>query len=371
MQYDYISADNHLDLLWMPSRLWQERLPKALRETGPKVVETAEGTYWTWEGRRRGASADGRDNEKHIRRFRKAGAPVADGALPPSDPRYLREHMDLSKIYASVIFGDVRKWNIADRSLLLAVYQAYNDWAVETSATDPDRILILPQLPVAIPEACTPEIERLARKGARGFEFCPFDVASPVNDPLWDPTWRAAAAAATPLCMHIGGAADSALPPARYGARHAFLSTAPFNIANTCAQLVYGAVFERHPTLKVLFGECRIGWVPFFIQWMDRQVVEREPDPTAPLTLMPSEYIRRQVTFAFEEDYIGAKLMAYDWSWLKDVAVWGSDYPHDQGTWPDVSPMVRMFDGIDPATRRAVLFDRAAALFRITGPVAA
>jgi len=369
MTYDYISADNHLDKLWIPADLWRERLPRRLREAGPKVVETDDGTMWEWEGRLRGAAADGADNASHIERFRRKGVAIEDGALPPSDPKYLIEHMDLSRIYASVVFGDVRKWDIDDPQLLLEVYRAYNDFCLEINRAAPDRIHMLPHLPTALPEACPGEIERVAKAGARGFEFCPFDVARPVWDEVWDPTWAAAEACGLVLCAHIGGAAASAVPGYGRGAHHAFLSTAPFNIANMCAEMIFSAVFERHPKLMVLFGECRIGWLPFFIQWMDRQVVERKPDPAVPISLWPSEYVARQIRFAFEEDYVGARLIGHDWSHLEGCVVWGSDYPHDQGTWPDVSPAIdKMFEGVDPKVRRAVLFDRAAELFHIEGP---
>jgi len=38
MAYQSISADNHLDLLWMPKDTWQKGLPAHLRDAGPKVV---------------------------------------------------------------------------------------------------------------------------------------------------------------------------------------------------------------------------------------------------------------------------------------------------------------------------------------------
>jgi predicted TIM-barrel fold metal-dependent hydrolase len=369
MQYEYISADNHLDKLWIPGNLWRERLPAHLREAGPKIVESDSGTSWEWEGRLRGAAADGADNAKYIERFRSKGANIEDGALPPSEAEYLLEHMDMSKIYAGVTFGDVRKWDVADPELLVAVYRAYNDFVLEINQANPDRLVMLPNIPTALPEACPAEIERVAKLGARGVEFCPFDVGKPVYDEVWEATWAVAEDTGLAICAHIGGKADSAVPPYGRGASIAFLSTAPFNIANTCAELIFSAVFERHPKLQWLFGECRIGWLPFFIQWMDRQVVERKPDAGVPITLLPSEYIDRQIRFAFEEDYIGTRLLEFDWSKIQNCVVWGSDYPHDQGTWPDVSPPLdKMFEGIDPTLRKAVLFDRTAEMFGIKGP---
>ena len=71
-------------------------LPAVVRDAGTKVVETDDGTSWEWEVKLRGAAADGADNTRYIERFRRKGVTIEDGALPPSDPKYLLEHMDLS-----------------------------------------------------------------------------------------------------------------------------------------------------------------------------------------------------------------------------------------------------------------------------------
>ena len=42
-QSRFISADDHIDLRWLPKDLWTERLPRDLRERGPRVVETEKG----------------------------------------------------------------------------------------------------------------------------------------------------------------------------------------------------------------------------------------------------------------------------------------------------------------------------------------
>src|SRR5207247_11459377 len=62
-----ISADDHIDLQWLPKDLWQKRVPPAWRDRAPKVVETPEGPYWVrgsdrWDpsgGRKGAAGAQG------------------------------------------------------------------------------------------------------------------------------------------------------------------------------------------------------------------------------------------------------------------------------------------------------------------------
>ena len=46
-----ISADDHLDIHAMQPGVWEERLPAALRERGPRVVDTPEGPFWLVEGK--------------------------------------------------------------------------------------------------------------------------------------------------------------------------------------------------------------------------------------------------------------------------------------------------------------------------------
>src|SRR5688572_10126383 len=46
MDYKVISADDHIDLRWLPADLWSNRLPAAMRERGPRVVDTDSGPHW-------------------------------------------------------------------------------------------------------------------------------------------------------------------------------------------------------------------------------------------------------------------------------------------------------------------------------------
>ena len=48
MDYRIVSADDHIDLQWLPKDLGQKRVPAQWRETAPKVVDTAEGRIVAW-----------------------------------------------------------------------------------------------------------------------------------------------------------------------------------------------------------------------------------------------------------------------------------------------------------------------------------
>ena len=50
----------------------------------------------------------------------------------------------------------------------------------------------------------------------------------------------------------------------------------------------------------------------------------------------------------------------------EDNVMWGSDYPHPDGIWPDSRDFIkRELSEVAPATRRKVICDNAAKLYRL------
>ena len=371
VDYQYMSADNHMDLTWYPADIIQSRISPKYRDAAPKVVESDQGTRWEWEGAPHAFAADGADWAKYAKRF--APVEVPERGLPPTDTEILLEHMDIGKIYAGVFYGNTRKWTFKDKEMEKEIYSVFNDWCMEQCSADPDRLIVLPWLHPAFPETCVPELYRMADKGARAVEFSFADANAnePVWSPVWEPLWAAAEETGTVICTHIGDAAGTPYPPNEYGESLAHFSQVPFNpMGKFVAQIVFSGAFERHPGLQVSVGECRIGWLPFLFQWMDRCHSDRLPDTIHPLKEKPTDYIRRNMTFTFEDDQVGAKMLGDPDFVVGDVAIWGGDYPHEQGqTWPDAGPvMERMFAGLSPELKHEVVWGRAQRLFKIKGP---
>jgi len=383
VRYSCISADNHLDLIWMPADTWQRRLPANLRDIGPKVVETDEGSFWEYEGKIHSPAADGKDNPRLLAILRGRGFDLPDGSLPPSDPSLLLRMMDEEGMYAAITFGGLSWKSAKDPELQKAIYAAYNDFAFEVMSANPERLVILPNVTARFPEDCPAQIEALAKRGARAVEFPYWDAGAPLYEEVWEPTWAAAEEAGIRLCGHLGnpGGAGS-IPPRRRGNRSAWGSAVPMSVALYIAQMIFSGVFDRHPELHFTFAETRIGWAPFWISWADRQVaIGREDDPrfrntekpgeAAKLSLLPSEFFKRNVTLTFETDELGVDLLANSKACLAETALWGGDFPHPQGIWGPgmAADLDAMFEGVDPALKRRVLFDHAAELFGIKEPI--
>ena len=52
MKYNLISADTHMDLVYMPPEMFVENAPSALRDKMPRVEDTEEGLTGCWKAKK-------------------------------------------------------------------------------------------------------------------------------------------------------------------------------------------------------------------------------------------------------------------------------------------------------------------------------
>ena len=107
------------------------------------------------------------------------------------------------------------------------------------------------------------------------------------------------------------------------------------NLVNILAAVIGAAVLERYPRVRISFGESGIGWIPYALERMDFEWEDRFRD--LGLKMKPSDYWRRQCKATFQFDRIGTKLI--DEMGVESL-MWGSDYPHADGVWPESSKYI-------------------------------
>jgi predicted TIM-barrel fold metal-dependent hydrolase len=127
-------------------------------------------------------------------------------------------------------------------------------------------------------------------------------------------------------------------------------------------RLLMGGVCERYPRLRFLFLEAGGGWIPTLLERMDEQV-KAFPLEKRWLSLLPSEYFRRQCYAGFE---------AEEWNladcarWLgTDRVLWASDYPHPEyhpGVLDEVTEAVA---GLPAPDRERILGGNAVAAYNL------
>jgi predicted TIM-barrel fold metal-dependent hydrolase len=220
---------------------------------------------------------------------------------------------------------------------------------------------------------------------ARGFEtlFLPCTVPwQPYRLDVYEPLWRFAEEAGVPLNFHVfsgnlsplGGdfAQLGQVGPERYErarrlyateVREERLSTTCMGIASGMSpilELTGAGVLERHPALRFVVTESDCGWLAWVLQIMD-QMQERRGLYLRRLPLRASDYFRRQGAITISDDPVALHNVAFTGA---DVLLWGNDYPHDEGTWPESRPRIDAIRAkLGPTGARKVLCGNAARLY--------
>ncbi len=208
-----ISVDDHLI---EPPDLFIDRLPAALQEGAPRIVEDDAGNQsWLFESR----------HYPNIGLNAVVGRPREQWSMEPARFDQMRPgcfdideriaDMDRAGIWASLCFPSLVSGfcgavysRAEDKELGLACLRAFNDWHHEVwAAPYPARIIPL-QLPwLADVEIAVGEIERNAARGFRAMSFpeFPAQLGFPsIFSGHWDPLFAACEETGTVVCLHTG-----------------------------------------------------------------------------------------------------------------------------------------------------------------------
>jgi predicted TIM-barrel fold metal-dependent hydrolase len=375
MEYRIVSADDHIDLQWLPKDLWQRRVPDRWRERAPRVVDTPEGPYWVcgddrwdaWGGRTGAAGAMG-----GRRTALERGGVLEPGVLRPTTTALRLADMDRDGVDATVMYGPIVPLLIADPELRRVCYRAYNDWLAEFCATAPERLVGAGLVPIDDPASAADEVRYLRKIGLRTGMLLAARVELPLWDEAWEPLWEAAAGAALPLGFHLGGglrtvqfSGPKATRPGNMGVR---VACSTLQMDEPLAAVIFSGALERHPGLKIVLAETGIGWLPYMLERLDdtyRKFLDAEEywrrQGGLALTRLPSAYFRRQVWATFQTDHAGLRLLDVLGA---DRVMWASDYPHADSTWPDSQQAIEeSFRHVPAGACRRILCDNARELY--------
>jgi predicted TIM-barrel fold metal-dependent hydrolase len=163
------------------------------------------------------------------------------------------------------------------------------------------------------------------------------------NRPEWNPIWEAACEVDMPLAFHVGFGHN---PVQARGAGGAITNytIVTSQIIGTLSHLAASGVLERHPDLKCVLVECGSGWLAWAMEIMDEAYVKHDHWVKPKLAMRPSDYVRRQVQLTFQYDPVGVANRNFTG---RRCLMWGSDYPHHEGTWPNSQEAVaKQFEGV-------------------------
>jgi predicted TIM-barrel fold metal-dependent hydrolase len=339
-----VSIDDHSI---EPPDMYDRHVPAKWRDQAPKIVRNAEGNdTWVFQGEatttRLGMAAT-------------VGWPAEEWGMNPGALAELRpgcfdvharvKDMDANGVLASMCFPTMAGFNArtfaeaGDKELSLVMLQAYNDWHIdEWCGTYPGRFIPLGIVPMWDVDLAVKEVRRIAAKGCRGISFLEAPHAQGWPSFLsghWDPMLAAMVEENMVLCLHIGGAWGLVQLAQEAPVDHAIV--VPTQLTMLAAQdLLFGPTLRRFPGLKVALSEGGIGWIPFYLDRIDRHVSNQTWIHNDFGAKPPSEVFRDHFLACFITDPSGLKLRSEIGI---DIIAWECDYPHTDTTWPN-SPEV-------------------------------
>jgi len=353
-----ISVDDHVV---EPAHVWQSRLPAKYRDEGPRIVIAPRGEMELVDGVWYEKPGDGdemaawwhyEDHRYQIKQMiacpgmksedvTAMGVTYEDIASGCYEPAARIADMDLNHVEASLCFPNYPRFcgqlfaERKDLALSKLCVEAYNDWMVEEWCGDSEgRLIPLCIVPLWDVELAAAEIRRNAARGVRAVAFSELPVwlgLPSIHTDYWDPFIRACEETQTVICMHIG----SGTKTVDTGPDAPTIMSSNLIACNSVASMldwIFSAKLQQFPMLQLLYAECQIGWIPYFVEraddtWQTHQWAQGEtrlPNP-------PSSYYRQSVNSCFFKDSVGVALI--DRIGV-DQVMFETDYPHQDGTFP-------------------------------------
>jgi predicted TIM-barrel fold metal-dependent hydrolase len=240
--------------------------------------------------------------------------------------------------------------------------RAYNRWLADLCKANPGRHAGVALINVDDIDMSVKEIRQAKEAGLWGGVLLPSSTGDHpfYHHPRYEPLWAVCEELNLPLQTHAGWSPDYGDVPAAVAM---YISEVDMWAHRPFAALMWSGAFERHPNLRYVMTETGCSWIIEALR-----VLEFKADLpifkhfTRDLSLRPSEYFARQC-------YIGASFMpAHEGKDRHEIGLdrlmWGSDYPHLEGTWPNTMDSLRETFGTYPEEEtRALLGTNAVEVY--------
>jgi predicted TIM-barrel fold metal-dependent hydrolase len=334
-----ISVDDHIV---EPPDMFKNHLPKKYLDEAPRLVHNPDGSD-TWQFRDVVIP--------NVALNAVAGRPKEEYGLEPQGLDEIRpgcwqvdervKDMNAGGILGSMCFPSFpgfagRLFATEDPEFSLALVKAYNDWHVEEwCGAYPARFIPMTLPVIWDPVECAKEIRRNAERGVHSLTFTENPSArgypSFHDFDHWKPMWDALVDTETVLNVHIGSSGRLAIT-APDAPMDVMITLQPMNIVQAAADLLWSRPIKEYPTLKIALSEGGTGWIPYFLERIDR-TYEMHSTWTGQdfKGKLPSEVFKEHFLTCFIADPIGVAVR--DKIGVDNIC-WEADYPHSDSMWP-------------------------------------
>jgi len=288
------------------------------------------------------------------------GLTIAELSVRPPGARNMRDRLrdlDAEGIWAEVMYASLGLWSnmIKDQTLVREAARAQNEWMVtEIKGVAPQRLVPAGQMPLLSVDDAVAEIHHIAEIGLHVASL-PTGVAPGMpdwNDGSWEPLWAAAEEAGIVLGFHIGTDGDTPVVFRGPGGAVINYVETTYGGQKVATKLVASGALDRHPNLRVLISEGGATWVPFLGDRMNEGYRQHGMFVRPTLSRLPKEILYSQVYASFQHDESAPaanSAMGYQ------NVLWGSDYPHLEGTFGHTQKTLHeLFDDCPPEVRTRI-----------------
>jgi predicted TIM-barrel fold metal-dependent hydrolase len=256
----------------------------------------------------------------------------------------------------------------------LADIRAHNRWMADWCARFPERRAGIGQIFLNDVDDAVADVRWCHEHGLRGgilISAIPPDCkdVKPLYDPCYEPIWSVCEELGMPVNSHGGtGMPDYGRYPA---AALLFIMEVPFYSQRPFVQLLVSGVFERHPNLKFVMTEMGCAWLPPMLDRLDKVLEQiRTTGRTGEMRYSEEHVLPQSASHYFRQNcWMGVSQPGPDDAAARfaiglDRFMWGSDYPHDEGTAPFTREHLRQRFADAPSDElRAILAGNAATLY--------
>jgi predicted TIM-barrel fold metal-dependent hydrolase len=359
-----VSADSHVN---EPRDLWREALPPSMRSSAMHGISAGADGGWDLILDGRHMAVDAEDEADR---------------LAVLDPDRRTAVLRSEGIAGECIFPTIGLyvWMLEDPEGGRVSCRIYNDWIVDQLESRSNRFRCAGLVPTWTVEGAIAEVEHIAEIGLASV-MLPAVAPTSYNRREWEPLWDAIDATGLPIVIHQGTGHDMIWYRGPGATVANLLSTQSIG-PRTAALFATSGVLERHPRMHVVFVEYNASWLAWMMDTIDyyneafqglttatqgsAKLAGERTGPPKPvihpdLAEPPSAYIRRQVHATFQDDRVALRNVEITGS---DCLLWGSDYPHNEGTYPHTRQVVQRLSAlVDDDDARMIFGDTAARLF--------
>jgi len=292
-----------------------------------------------------------------------------EGARMVHTAEQMREELDEIHVDIGILFPDhlLKLPVLTQTPYAAALARAYNAWLLEEWCSVEQGLLGCVIACNHDPQDAAREIRKYADEPSIVGVYLPCAGI----DPLWghrmyDPIYEAAQEADLPVLLHSVTVTHPVFPFNNHGfdteiGRHSCSHT--FSIMANIVHMITTGVPVRYPQLRVAVTEAGISWVPFLMNRLDKEYLERRREVPF-LEERPSHYLKKMyfATQPIEEpENLGDLVKFMELYDGEDNTIFASDWPHHDFDHPMKVHQVPFTNEV----RRKVFGENALRLFNI------